>query len=101
MCQSQSPQPSHPPFPSLVSIHLFSVSVSLKNKFLRVNKECQGFPGGSGGKESACNAGHPSLILGSGNGNPQQYSCLGNPMDRGARWATVCGIAKSQTGLSH
>ena len=31
---------------------------------------------------------------GGGNGNPLQYSCLGNPMDRGAKWATVCGVAK-------
>ena len=49
-----------------------------------------GFPGSSDGKESACNAGDPSLIPGSGkcpgegNGNPRQCSCLENPMDRGA-----------------
>ena len=49
-----------------------------------------GFPGGSDGKEPACNAGDPCLIPGSGrcpeegNGNPLQYSCLENPMDRGA-----------------
>ena len=47
------------------------------------------FPGGSDGKESTCNAGDPGLIPGSGrspgegNGNPIQYSCLENPMDRG------------------
>ena len=34
------------------------------------------------------------------NGNPLQYSCLGNPTDRGAWWATVCGVTKSQTRLS-
>ena len=34
---------------------------------------------------------------GEGNGNPLQCSCLGNPMDRGAWWATVRGVAKSQT----
>ena len=57
-------------------------------------------------KESACNAGDPSLIPGSGrssgegNGNPFQYSCLENPMDRGAWWATVHGVAKSWTRLS-
>jgi len=57
-------------------------------------------------KESACNAGDPSLIPGSGrssgegNGNPLQYSCLENPMDRGAWWATVHGVAKSWTRLS-
>ena len=47
-----------------------------------------GFPGGSDGKESPCNAGDLGLIPGSGrgpgvgNGNPLQYSCLENPMDR-------------------
>ena len=50
----------------------------------------QGLPGGSDGKESACNAGHPGSIPGlgrspgEGNGNPLQYSGLENPMDRGA-----------------
>ena len=34
---------------------------------------------------------------GGGNGNPLQYSCLGNPMDRGTWWATVCGFSKSRT----
>ena len=37
---------------------------------------------------------------GEGNGSPLQYSCLENPMDRGAWWATVCGVEKSRTGLS-
>ena len=56
-----------------------------------------GLPGGSDGKESACNVGDPGLIPGSGrspgegNGYPLQYSCLENPMDRGAWWATVMG----------
>ena len=36
-----------------------------------------------------------------GNGNPLQYSCLGNPMDRGSWWATVHGVAKSWTQLSN
>ena len=63
----------------------------------------QGFPGGSEDKASACNAGDPGLIPGlgrspgEGNGNLLQYSCLENPMDRGAWWATVHGVAKSQT----
>ena len=38
--------------------------------------------------------------LGGGNGNPPQYSCLDNPMDRGAWWATVHGVAKSQTEVT-
>ena len=64
------------------------------------------FPGGSDGKVSAYNAGDPGSIPGSGrspgegNGNPLQYSCLENPMDRGAWLATVHGVAKSQTRLS-
>ena len=40
------------------------------------------------------------LIHGEGNGNPLQYSCLGNPMDAGAWWPTVHGVAKSRTRLS-
>ena len=62
-----------------------------------------GFPGGSDGKESACNAGDLGSIPGSGrspgevNGYPLQYSCLEIPMDRGAWPATVHGVAKSQT----
>ena len=53
------------------------------------------------GKASACNARDPGLIPGSGrspgeeNGNPLQYSCLENPTDRGAWWATVHGVAQS------
>ena len=53
--------------------------------------------------ESACNSGDPGLIpgLGEGNGNPLQYSCLENSMDRGAWWATIRGVAKSRTRLSN
>ena len=59
-----------------------------------------GFPGGSEGKESACNRGDLGLIPesgrspGEGNGNPLQYSCLENSMDRGAQWAIVHGVRK-------
>ena len=62
-----------------------------------------GFPGSSEVKASACNVGDLGLILGSGrppgegNGNPLQYSCLENPMDGGAWWATVHGVTKSWT----
>ena len=68
-----------------------------------------GFPNGSSGKESACNAGDTGdaasipgsrRSLGGENGNPLQYSCLENPMNRGAWWATVYGVAKSWTWLS-
>ena len=64
-----------------------------------------GFPGGSQGKVSACNAGDLGSIpgsgrsLGEGNGNPLQYSWLENPMDGGAWWATVHRVKKSQTRL--
>ena len=62
---------------------------------------------GSDGKASVYNAGDPGSIPGSGrspgegNGNPLQYYCLENPMDRGAWQATVHGVAKSRTGLSN
>ena len=58
-------------------------------------------------KESACKAGDPGLIpglersWGGGHGNPLQYYCLENPMDRGAWWATVHGVARSWARLSH
>ena len=67
----------------------------------------QVFPGGSVVKNPPVNAGDGDLILGlgrspgGGNGNPLQYSCLENPTDREAWWATVLGIAKSWTGLSN
>ena len=59
------------------------------------------FPSGSDDKESACNAGDLGSIPGLGrspgeeNGNPLQYSCQENPMDRGAWQATVHGVSKS------
>ena len=64
------------------------------------------FPGSSNGKESACNVGDLGLIPGLGRsagvglGYPLQDSCLQNPMDRGAQWATVHRVAKSWTRLS-
>ena len=65
-------------------------------------------PGGSEVKASACNVGDLGSIPGSGgspgegNGNPLQYSCLENPMDGGAWWATlVHGVTKSWTQLSN
>ena len=64
------------------------------------------FPGGSDCKASVYNVGDPGSIPGlgrspgEGNGNLLQYSCLENPMEGGAWWATVCGVAKSRTQLS-
>ena len=66
----------------------------------------QGFHCSSVGKESACSAGDPGLIPGlgkspgEGKGNPLQYPCLENLTDRGAWWAAVHGVAKSQAQLS-
>ena len=60
-----------------------------------------GFSGGSDGKASDCNAVDPGSVSGlgkspgEGNGNPLQYSCLENPMDRGAWRATVHGVTKN------
>ena len=64
-----------------------------------------GFPGSSVGKGSDCNAGYagsiPELGIspGEGNGNPLQYSCLENSMDRGARRVMFHGVTKSWTQL--
>ena len=65
-----------------------------------------GFPGGSEGKVSACNAGDLGSIPGSGrspgegNGKLLQYFCLENPMDGGAWWATVHGVTESDVTLT-
>ena len=66
-----------------------------------------GFPGGSDGKESDCNAGDPSLnpesgrSSGEGNGNPLKYFCLENSMDRGAWRTTVHEVTESWPQLSN
>ena len=66
-----------------------------------------GFPGGSEVKASAYSVGDLGSVPGlgrspgEGNGNPLQYACLENPMDGGAWWARVHGVAKSQTRLSN
>ena len=69
--------------------------------YLNLIKSC-----GSDGKESVCIAGNLGLMPGlgrppgEGNGNPLQYSCLENFMDRGAWWAMIHGVTKSQTQMS-
>ena len=116
-------QPSHPPLPSSpfafdLSQHqgLFqwvgfshqvakALELQLKLQSFQFKVE-MGFPGGSDGKESACNAGDLGSIPGlgrsprEGNDNPLQYTCLENPMGRGAWQATVHGVTKSWTWLS-
>jgi len=70
---------------------------------INLGSQRMGLPGGSDGKELACNMREPGLIPGSGrssgegNGNPLQYSCLENPMDKGSWWVTVHGVTNSQT----
>ena len=73
----------------------------MKPIFVYTSINCKlGFLGGSVVKNPPANAGDVGLIpglgrsLGKGNGNPPQYSCLGNPMNRGAWWATVHEVAK-------
>ena len=90
---------------------LFANHISNKGLISKIFKEFLefpgSFPGSSVGKESACNAGDQGLIPGSGrspregNGNPLQYSCLENPVDRGAWWATVHGVTQTWTRLKH
>ena len=75
------------------------IALSKGSLFIR-NMNFEGFSGGSDGKESTCNAGDLDSIPGFGrcpgerNGYPLQYSCLKNPMDRGAWQATVCGVTR-------
>ena len=72
----------------------------------RIIHICKDFPGGSDSKASAYNVGDPGSIPGSGrpsgegNGNPLQYSCLGDPVDREAWWATVQWVTENWTRLS-
>ena len=75
-------------------------------KFFFLKKECpnpnsEGFSGGSDGKESANPGSIPGLgrSPGEGHGNPLQYLCLENPMDRGTWWATVHKVAQGWTRL--
>ena len=81
-------------------VDMVTVIVGWRPQLLAIWVSLQGFPGGSEVKPSACNAGDPGSIPGLGrspgeaNGNPLQYSCLENSMDRGAWWATVHGVSK-------
>ena len=79
-----------------------------EEQFAKRTKTEAGFPGGASGKEPARqHRRHKKCrfdpwvrkIPGEGNGNPPQYSCLENPMGRGAWWATVHRVAKSWTQL--
>ena len=90
----------------MFSLDDFSLRSGVSKVWSKGQIQPKDFPGGSDGKASVYNAGDPGSIPGlgrspgEGNGNPLQYYCLENPMDRGAWQATVHGIAKSQTRLS-
>ena len=92
--------------PSQDDSTIFSTLRGKREAFFTQGHINKGFPGGSDGKESSCNAGDRGSIPGSGrssekgNGYPVQYSCLQNPTDRGAWQTTVHGITKSQTQLN-
>ena len=89
---------------SLLVFKLFEIKACV---LFILNHSTKHFPGGSEVKTSARNEGNLGSIPGSGrspgegNSNPFQYSCLKNPMDGGTWWATVHGVAKSQTRLSN
>ena len=80
----------------VLCIYWFTVNLF----FSVLRQDYKGFPHSAVGKESACSAGDLGSIPGSGrspgegNGNPLQYSCLENPMDRGAWQTTVHGVAR-------
>ena len=81
------------------------IEYDFTREYILIFAEGSVFPGGSEVKASACNAGDLGSIPGSGrapgegNGNPLQYSCLENPMDGGAWWAAVYGVAQNWTRL--
>ena len=95
--------------------YLKSIFIKLGVNFLNLNSNnlqlslsIKALPHWLSGKESVCNAGDSGSIPGSGrlpgegNGNPLQYSCLGNPRNRADWWATVHGArGKSMTQLSY
>ena len=87
---------------SFVAVHRLSSSGAGSGACVLSNFLGFSCSGSSDSKASACSAGDLGSIPvsgrspGEGNGNPRQYSCLENPMDRGAWWAAVYGVAKTQ-----
>ena len=92
----------HSPSWDLTILYFQMFQAEIQESSLISDTPCP-IPGGSEGKESACSAGYLGSVLelgrspGEGNDNPLQYSCLENSMDRGAWWATVHGVAGSDT----
>ena len=90
------------------SLNNFRHALSIFKNILMPYFLHKGFSDDLVGKKSVCNVGDAGDLssipgsgrsLGRGNGNPLQYSCLGNPMDREAWWVTFHGVTKSQTRL--
>ena len=86
----------------IMAVFVYIIVIIIINIFIGGNPiHCAGLPWWLGGKECACNAGDMGSIPelgrspGEGNGNPLRFSCLENPMDRGAWWATVWGCKES------
>ena len=111
-CNAFLPSPSlphclHPAFCNHLSsfINFYWSIVDLQCCISSTYTAKWGLPHSSVYKESACSTGDPGSIPGSGrspgekNGNPLQYPCLENPKDKGAWWAAVHGVAKSQAWL--
>ena len=76
------------------------VTVNMRWVLLKGHTLLQNPPAYAGGARDTGSVSGSGRSPGGGNGNPLQYSCLANPKDRGAWWATVHGLAKSQTQLS-
>ena len=91
---------------SLLQHYSSKASILRHSAFFLVQLSYLGFPYSSVGKESACSAGDPGSIPGlgrspgKGNGDPLQYPCLENLMDKGAWWAVVHGVTRSRVRLS-
>ena len=81
----------------MIHLSIYLETLSVVKIIQMIAKAIRGFAGGSDGKESTCQAGDMDLIPGKGNRNSLQYSRLENPMDRGAWWAMVHGVAESDS----
>ena len=91
---------SHEGLPFLVPLPVCDPDIKTlgSHRWNKAESVVKNSPGNAGGKGSIPGWGRSP---GKGNGNPHQYSCLENPTDRGARWATVHGVAKSRIQLSN
>ena len=110
LCDSTDGSPPGSPVPGILQARTLEWVAIAFSESLMADPQPMGFPGGSSGKNPPVNAGGlrdvgsiPGLRRSprEGNGDPLQCSCLENPRDRGTWWATVLGVAKSQTRLSH